>query len=61
MSPNTPYIDKLRISRIVLQDKIDGCTIEFDKECLEIIREVVEEAIQRLEFIEKIKGGKTHE
>ena len=57
MPPDMKYLDKLRLSRIVLADYIDKA-IDFDKDCLKVALEVVEEAIQRLEFIEKIKGGR---
>ena len=60
MSPEMPYIDKLRISRIVLKDYIEKAP-EFDRECLTIALEVMEETIQRAEFIEKITGGQKHE
>ena len=57
MPPDMKYLDKLRLSRIMLADYIDRA-IDFDKDCLQVALEVVEEAIQRLEFIEKIKGGR---
>lgn len=56
MPPNMEYIDKLRLSRIVLVDHIDKAH-EFDKEMLEFVLEVVEEQIHHIEWYKKITGG----
>ena len=60
MPPEMNYIDKLRLSRILLlyyEEKAQS----IDKELLSVAVEVMEETIRRVEYIEKITGGRKHE
>ena len=60
MPPEMKYLDKLRLSRILIldyEDKAQG----VDKELLAVAVEVMEETIRRVEYIEKITGGRKNE
>lgn len=60
MPPEMNYIDKLRLSRILLLDYEEKAQ-SIDKELLSVAVEVMEETIRRVEYIEKITGGRKHE
>lgn len=58
MPPNMPYLDKLRLSRLVLCDSIERAKCDFDRDGLKVALEVVEEEIHHIEWYNKITGGK---
>ena len=57
MPPNMDKLDKLRLSRLVLMDRIDKAH-GFDRECLEEILTLVDDTIHHIERYRKETGGK---
>lgn len=56
MPPNMDKLDKLRLSRLVLMDRIDKSQ-GFDRECLEEILTLLEDTIHHIEWYRKETGG----
>lgn len=57
MPPNMDKLDKLRLSRLVLMDRIDKAH-GFDRECLEEILTLVDDTIHHIEWYRKETGGR---
>ena len=57
MPPNMDKLDKLRLSRLVLIDRIDEAQ-GFDRECLEEILTLLEDTIHHIEWYREQTGGR---
>lgn len=58
MPPNMDKLGKLRLSRLVLMDRIDKSQ-GFDRECLEEILTLVDDTIHHIEWYRKqTEGGR---
>lgn len=54
MSPDMDYLDKLRLTRCYIQSQMDTAECEWDKSCLAVMLDLVEKAIELVEFARRI-------
>lgn len=54
MPPDMDYLDKLRLTRCYVQSLMDVAEADFDQGCLAVMLDLVEKAIELIEFARRI-------
>lgn len=54
MPPDMDYLDKLRLTRCYIQSLIDTAESDWDRGCLAVVLDLVEKAIELIEFARRI-------
>lgn len=54
MPPDMDYLDKLRLTRCYIQSLMDAAESDWDRGCLAVMLDLVEKAIELIEFARRI-------